>query len=133
MTGKLMRFAAAALAGAFILTACATTQTGSSGPAGTGGGGGGPSVAGQGKAPTFAAGSYMETIQKRGKLKAGVKQDVLLYGYLDPRTNKTEGFDVDVVKAIANAIFGDPEKVELIKVTSAQRIPFLQEDQVDVV
>src|SRR4051794_239547 len=95
MTGKLARFAASVLVGAFILTACTASQTGSSGPVGTGGSGGGPSVAGQGKAPTFAAGSYMETIQKRGKLKAGVKQDVLLYGYLDPRTSKTEGFDVD--------------------------------------
>jgi putative glutamine transport system substrate-binding protein len=133
MTGKLARLAASAFVGAFLLTACATSQTGSSGPAGTGGSGGGPSVAGQGKAPAFAAGSYMETIQKRGMLKAGVKQDVLLYGYLDPRTGKTDGFDVDIAKAIANAIFGDPEKIELTKVTSAQRIPFLQEDQIDVV
>lgn len=126
----LVRIGGAVLVGVLALAACAPAQTG--GPGGTSGSGG-PSVSQQPKAPTFPAGSYMETIQKRGMLKAGVKQDQVGFGYLDPRTNKTEGFDVDMVKEIAKAIFGDPEKVELIKVVSAQRIPFLQEDQLDIV
>ncbi|MCL6650011.1 MAG: transporter substrate-binding domain-containing protein [Chloroflexi bacterium] len=94
---------------------------------------GGPSVATTSQLPQMPPGSYMETIQKRGFLKAGMRQDVLLYGYLDPVTNKWDGFDVAIAREITKAIFGDPNKMEMIRITSAQRIPFLQEDQVDIV
>lgn len=75
----------------------------------------------------------MKVIQDKGKLVAGVKTDVLFFGYLNPRTNKIEGFDVDICKEIAKAIFGDPEKIELKEVTSAARIPSLNQGIVDVV
>jgi ABC-type amino acid transport substrate-binding protein len=78
------------------------------------------------------AGSYMKTIFDRGKLIAGVKTDTPLFGYLNPRTNKIEGFDVEICKEIAKAIFGDPEKVELKEVTSASRIPLLQQGAIDL-
>src|SRR5215212_3847020 len=73
----------------------------------------------------FPTGSYMRAIQDRGTLRAGVKQDVLLFGYLNPRTNRIEGFDVDIAKEIARAIFGDAEKVSLQGMPSAARIPAL--------
>jgi polar amino acid transport system substrate-binding protein len=79
------------------------------------------------------AGSYMKTIQDRGNLLAGVRQDVPLIGFLNPRTNQIEGFDIDFVKAIAQAIFGDQNKVELRPVTAAARIPSVQDGTVDVV
>lgn len=82
---------------------------------------------------SMPAGSYMKTIQDRGKLIAGVKDDVRLFGFLSPRTNTIEGFDIDMVKAIARAIFGDESKLELKAVTSAQRIPELNAGTVDVV
>ena len=63
---------------------------------------------------------------------AGVKTDVLLFGYLNPRTNKIEGFDVDIAKEIARALFGDPERIELKEVTSQSRIPALKEGIIDV-
>ena len=56
-----------------------------------------------------------------------------VFGYLNPRTNKIEGFDVDIVKEIARAIFGDPEKVDLKGMPSAARIPSLMEGTVDIV
>ena len=46
----------------------------------------------------------MAKIVQRGKLVAGVKQDQPLFGYLNPRTNQLEGFDVDIVKEIAKAL-----------------------------
>lgn len=85
------------------------------------------------KLPEFPAGSTMKAIQDRGKLVVGVKTDVLLFGYLNPRSNKIEGFDVEVAKEIARAIFNDPEKIELKEVTSAARIPALKEGVVDIV
>lgn len=81
----------------------------------------------------FAEGTYMKAIQDRGVLRAGVKQDVLLFGYLNPRTNRIEGFDVDVVKEIARALLGDSEAVDLRGMPSAARIPSLREDIVDIV
>jgi ABC-type amino acid transport substrate-binding protein len=75
----------------------------------------------------------MRTIQDRGTLRAGVKQDVLFFGFLNPRTNQIEGFDVDIAKEVARAIFGDPEKVDLRGMPSAARVPSLKEGVVDVV
>ncbi|HVG97617.1 MAG TPA: glutamate ABC transporter substrate-binding protein [Chloroflexota bacterium] len=85
--------------------------------------------------PTFAPGSYMAKIMQRGKLVAGVKQDQPLFGYLNPRTNQLEGFDVDIVKEIAKALFNDasPSRLELKPVTSASRIPLLQEGGIDII
>jgi polar amino acid transport system substrate-binding protein len=78
-------------------------------------------------------GTLMRTIQDRGKLVAGVKDDVRLFGFLSPRTGQVEGFDVDIVKEIARAIFGDESHLELKAVTSAQRIPELTAGTVDLV
>jgi ABC-type amino acid transport substrate-binding protein len=85
--------------------------------------------------PTFAASSYMAKIIQRGRLVAGVKQDQPLFGYLNPRTNQLEGFDVDIVKEIANALFPDhaANRLELKPVTSASRIPLLQEGGIDII
>ena len=54
---------------------------------------------------------------------AGVSADTYLLGSRNPFTGKIEGFDIDMVKAIAKAIFGDENKYELRVITAAQRIP----------
>jgi polar amino acid transport system substrate-binding protein len=78
-------------------------------------------------------GSYMEKIQQRGRLIAGVSADSLNLGARNPITGKIEGFDIDMVKAVAKAIFGDENKIELRVISSPQRIPVLQKEQVDIV
>ena len=75
------------------------------------------------------AGSGMRQIQDSGRLVAGVYQDVLQFGYLDPVSNQFQGFDIDLVHELAAAIFGDPNKVDFKVLTSAQRIPSLQNDE----
>ena len=80
------------------------------------------------------AGSKMEEIQKRGKLIVAVSGDLPLFGSLNPASNQLEGFDIDMAKAVARAIFGTDEGHMQYKVVSfAQRIPDLQEDRVDMV
>jgi polar amino acid transport system substrate-binding protein len=79
------------------------------------------------------AGSTMAKIQQQGFLKAGVDQNTFLFGFRNTESNKLEGFDIDRVHEIAAAIFGDPEKVQFTVLTSAQRIPELQQGHVDVV
>jgi polar amino acid transport system substrate-binding protein len=79
------------------------------------------------------AGSTMAAIRKRGKLIVGVDQTTYLFGYRDPLTGQLEGFDIDIARAIAQAIFGSPDNIEFRAITSAQRIPFVQKGLVDLV
>jgi polar amino acid transport system substrate-binding protein len=75
----------------------------------------------------------MKAIQDAGQLIAGVDQNTFLFGFRNPTTNTLEGFDIDVVREIAKAIFGDPNKVQFKVVTSAGRIKALQDGDVHVV
>ncbi len=49
-------------------------------------------------------------IQQRGRLIAGVSADTLLLGARNPVTNAIEGFDIDMLHMVADAIFGDAEQ-----------------------
>jgi polar amino acid transport system substrate-binding protein len=77
--------------------------------------------------------STMATIKKRGRLIAGVSADTYLLGARNSVTGQIEGFDIDIVKQIAQAILGDPNAYTLRVITAADRIPVLQNDEVDVV
>jgi polar amino acid transport system substrate-binding protein len=68
-------------------------------------------------------------IKERGKLLAGVKLDTPPFGFLDDK-NESVGFDIELVRKVA-AHIGVP--VELVKVTSATRIPLLVSGNVDLV
>ncbi len=50
--------------------------------------------------------SKLEAIKSRGKLKAGVKKDVIGYGYLNTATNEYEGLEIDLCYQIAAAVLG---------------------------
>lgn len=80
-----------------------------------------------------AEAKMLDTIKSRGKLIAGVKYDVPLFGMLNTQTNQVEGFEVDLMKELSKKIFGDENKVDFIKVQSKTRIPMLQNDQIDIV
>ena len=78
-------------------------------------------------------GSRMAQIKQRGRLIAGVSADSLLLGSRNPVSGAIEGFDIDMLKAVSTAIFGRPDKIEFRVISSAQRIPVLQDDTVDIV
>jgi ABC-type amino acid transport substrate-binding protein len=109
------------MAAAFAISACTT-----GGGAATGGVSS-PSVA---AAPSFAADSTMGKIQAAGKLVCGTKFDVIAFGFKNPTTNEVEGFDADLCREIAAALGVQPEFVEAV---SANRLPFLKEDKVDII
>lgn len=75
----------------------------------------------------------IQAIQKRGVLRAGVKVDVPNFGYKDPKTNKIDGFEIDLVRAIAKEILGDAEKIELTGVNAKTRGPALDNGELDIV
>jgi polar amino acid transport system substrate-binding protein len=85
------------------------------------------------KAGDMPKGSTMRKIQDRGRLVAGVSADTYLLAARNPLTGTIEGFDIDMVKAVAKAIFGDQNAYQLKVITAAQRIPALQDGDVDIV
>jgi len=83
--------------------------------------------------PQVTAGSFMATIRARGYLIAGVDQSTYHFGFLNPLTGQIEGFDIDMIKAVAKAIFGDPGKVQYKAISDEQRIPDVTDGTVDIV
>ncbi|MFD0204917.1 MULTISPECIES: glutamate ABC transporter substrate-binding protein [Saccharothrix] len=79
------------------------------------------------------AGSTMARIQQRGRLIAGVDQNTYLMGFRNPFSGELEGFDVDLVREVARAVFGDPGAIQFKVVTSEQRVPTLERGEVDIV
>lgn len=85
------------------------------------------------KPSDLPSGSTMAKIRARGRLIAGVSADTYLLGARNPLNGRVEGFDIDMVKAVAKAIFGDETRYQLRVITAADRIPLLQKGDVDIV
>lgn len=88
--------------------------------------------------PEFPAGSTMAALQEKGKLVVGVKFDQPGFGLNNPTTNEVEGFDIEIAKLIAAALFGGTaedaaSKIEFIEAVSKNREPYIQEGRVDLV
>ncbi|GIE31465.1 ABC transporter substrate-binding protein [Actinoplanes italicus] len=79
------------------------------------------------------AGSHMKTILDRGRLILGTNQGTLLFSSRDPFTGRIEGFDVDMGREIARAIFGDPNRLEIRVIPNAQRMDRVEDGTVDLV
>lgn len=89
-------------------------------------------------APSFAAGTTMAAIQARGKIVVGTKYDQPGLGQKNPLTNQVEGFDVEVAKLIAVAIFGGDvadlgSKIEFIETPTPVRETVIEQGTVDIV
>jgi polar amino acid transport system substrate-binding protein len=79
------------------------------------------------------AGSFMARIERRGHLIAGVDQNTLRFAYFDPRARRIVGFEIDLLRQLAKAIFGNPNKVVFKAITTLERLPAVQDGTVDVV
>ncbi len=80
-------------------------------------------------------GTAVARILKRQRLVVGVSADTYLLASRNPIAGRIEGFDIDMVNAVAEALFGNKgqSKVTLRVITAADRIPVLQEGEVDLV
>ncbi|GAA0431337.1 glutamate ABC transporter substrate-binding protein [Streptomyces luteireticuli] len=83
--------------------------------------------------PSTADGPAVRRIKERGWLIAGVDQNSYRWGYRDPATGRLNGFDIDLVRAIAKSLLGDPNKVAFLAIPTNQRIPALKSGKVDIV
>jgi polar amino acid transport system substrate-binding protein len=94
-----------------------------------------PDVAPAGPLPApgqMPAGSTMAKIYRQGYLRVGVDQTTEFFGYRDAQGNLV-GFDDDVARQIAKAVFGNPNAIRFVVITSAQRIPDVRSGLVDLV
>ncbi|MED1797527.1 transporter substrate-binding domain-containing protein [Brevibacillus porteri] len=96
-------------------------------------GGGSKTEGGAQGTPAAAGAGTLAKIKERDKLVVGVKYDLNLFGLKDPATGNVEGFDIDIVKAIAKKVLGDENKIELKEVTSKTRIPMLKNGEIDAI
>lgn len=76
-------------------------------------------------------GSIAARVRESGKLICGGRTDLLGFGYLDA-DGKNLGFDVDFCHAVAAAVLGDPNAVEFVPLTAADRGPALQTGEIDL-
>ncbi len=77
-------------------------------------------------------GTILARVKERGKVVCGVHTELLGFGYLDAN-GRNVGFDIDLCRAVAAAVLGDPEKIEPVSITAADRGPVLQTAEVDMV
>lgn len=83
-----------------------------------------------------AAKSTLDMIKEQGKLVAGVKYDVNLFGLKNPKTGEVDGYDADLLRELAKHIFGEDKKIEDIlemkQVTSKTRFEMVNSGEVDI-
>lgn len=81
--------------------------------------------------PGWAAGT-LDTVKSRDTLIVGVKADFPPFGFMD-EAGQRAGYDIDIAREIARVLLGSVDKVRFVTVTSANRIPMLQTNQVDII
>jgi len=83
-------------------------------------------------APIVAkAGETLDAVKARGYLTVGVNGALYGFGMPDEK-GVWRGLDVDTGRAIATAIFGDPEKIKFVTLTTQTRFTALQSKEIDV-
>lgn len=110
------------LAAALSLTMVAC---GGSTPTTTGSAGDGDSTA------MTSGGSRLDVVKERGTLNCGVDGGIPGFSFVD-ESGTYSGLDVDVCRAVAAAVLGDPDKVEYRRLDSTERFTALAGGEVDM-
>ena len=76
-------------------------------------------------------GSRLDAVRERGHVICASRDDVPGYGGLDAAGNNV-GFDIDLCRALATAVLGDPNAIEIRLITAAERGPTIQSGEVDM-
>jgi general L-amino acid transport system substrate-binding protein len=77
------------------------------------------------------AGKTLDAVKQRGQVVCGVNTGLAGFGAADSQGNWT-GLDVDVCKAVAAAVLGDPAKVRYVPLNTQQRFTALQSGEIDL-
>jgi general L-amino acid transport system substrate-binding protein len=82
-------------------------------------------------AQSATAQTTLKAVKDRGILNCGANGTLAGFGLPDAQ-GKWTGLDVDVCRAIAAAIFNDPNKVKFVPLTAKDRFTALQSSEIDV-
>lgn len=116
-------YLAAAIAIAAPLAACGQPATTGSDDSATGDGGE--------TAASGASGSILQTVLDRGQLVCGTEGGIPGFSFVD-ESGTYSGLDVDVCRAVAAALFDDPDAVEYRRLDSTERFTALSGGEVDM-
>ena len=81
--------------------------------------------------PDEESGNRLAAVKERGKVICASRNDVPGYGSLDANQNNV-GFDIDLCRALAAAVLGDPNAIEIRLISAAERGPTIQSGEVDM-
>jgi general L-amino acid transport system substrate-binding protein len=79
-----------------------------------------------------AAGPTLDAIKQRGALKCAVQGPSNPGFGVPDNQGRWQGFNVDLCRAVAIAIFGDGNKIQIAALTTQTRFPALQSGEVDL-
>lgn len=78
-------------------------------------------------------GPTLNSLRSRNQLSCGINQDSIGMGYLDPNSGDVVGLEVDLCRALAAAVFGDPAAVDFPPYSSVTAaLQALHSGEVDV-
>jgi general L-amino acid transport system substrate-binding protein len=80
---------------------------------------------------TVAHGQTLESVKRAGELKCGVEPGLTGFSQLDSR-GEWKGLDVDICRAVAAVVIGDPGKVKFVSLTPQTRFTALQSGEIDL-
>lgn len=84
-------------------------------------------------APVLAQeGSTVDSVKAKGVVSCAANGGRQGMSSLDSQ-GRWVGMDVDTCRAVAAAVLGDPEKINMVKATTQTRFPMLQTGEVDIV
>ena len=75
--------------------------------------------------------SRLKVVRGRGRLICASRDDVPGWGYIDSLGNHV-GFDIDLCRAVAAAVLGDPDAIEILPISASERGPTIQSGEVDL-
>ena len=72
----------------------------------------------------------LKDVRDSDRVVCASRNDVPGFGHLDAGNNV--GFDIDLCRAVAAAVLGDPNKIEIRLINAAERGPTIQSGEVDI-
>jgi len=82
-------------------------------------------------AATAASAGTLDDVKAKGFVQCGVSQGLIGFSNPDAQNNWT-GMDVDFCRAVAAAVFNDPQKVKFTPLTAKDRFTALQSGEIDI-
>ena len=73
----------------------------------------------------------LAAVKARGALVCGVNEGLPGFSYVDER-GQWSGFDVDFCRAVAAAVFNDPNRLRLVPLSAEPRFEALKDGKIDV-